>query len=192
MCIEEENIVLISFIGFLADFRGLEEIVEAAKILREDISNFRILLIGRGPLKGKVLNLIKKYNLFNYFIVLDYISLDKVPNYVNASDVIFILYNPDRLNNWYAVPNKFFEAVACQRAIIGSDFGYLKKLILEMNCGLLVNPKKVEDIAEKMKLLIRDINLRTTLGVNGIQHIRNKYNLEHYSKVLLDEVQKLN
>ena len=188
----KEDVVLFSFIGFLAEFRGLEEIIEATKLLRENVSNFKILIVGRGPIKGKVMNLIKSYNLTNYFIVLDFVKFDKVPRYINASDAIFILYNPNRLNNWYAVPNKLFEAVACQRAIIGSNFGYLKNLILEMNCGLLVNPTDAEDIAEKMKSLIKDTDLRKRLGINGIKHIRDKYNLEHYSKILLNEVKKLN
>jgi len=188
----EEDVTLFSFIGFLAEFRGLEEIVEACNILKGEVNSFKILIVGRGPIKGKILNLIKKYNLSNYFIILEHINLDKVPRYINASDAIFVLYNPDRLNNWYAVPNKFFEAVACQRAIIGSNFGYLKKLILELKCGLLVNPKDVYDITEKMRLLIKDTDLRKTLGTNGVKLIRSKYNLNHYSKIFLDGVRKLN
>jgi len=186
-----DDIVLFSFIGFLAKYRGLEEIVEACNLIKEEIRNFKILIIGRGPIKEKILNLIKIYNLSNFFIILNFINFDKVPNYVNASDVIFVFYNPDRLNNWYAVPNKLFEALACKIPVIGSDFGYLKKLIQEMNCGLLVNPKNIEDICNKMKILIKDPILRSDLGEEGVKYIEKKYNLNYYSKILLDIFEKL-
>lgn len=186
------EIVLFSFIGYIGTYRGLENIVKAIKILSKERHNFRFLLIGRGPLKHKLIKMMKKENLMKYLIVKDFIPLENVSHYLSASDVIFSLYDPIELNNWYAVPNKLFEAAACKRPVIAGNFGHLKKLVLEMNCGLLVDPNDPIDIAEKMSDLIVNPDLRKKLGKNGLMAIKQKYNLSIVSKILRKLLHKLN
>lgn len=187
----DNDTVLFSFIGFLAKNRGLEEIIKACKLLSKKTDKFKILIIGRGPLLNFLKNAIRSNDLAKFFIIKSFIDLENVPNYLSSSDCVIILYKKDKLNNWYAVPNKLFEAVACQRPVIGSNFGYLKKLILEMECGLLVNPDDVEDIADKMEILIKKTDYRKELGRKGIRQIYNKYNLNNYSNILIKIIKKL-
>lgn len=187
----KENVIVFSFLGFLSRYRGLEQLINACKILKNSSENFKILIIGKGPILNELIQKVNESSLKSYFIFKNFIPLKEVPKYLNASDITFILYNPDELNNWYAVPNKLFEAAACRRAVIGSDFGHLKKLILEMDCGILVDPKNEKEISDKMKYLIKNPNLIERLGNNGYKKIIEKYNLEYYSNFLYDVIKDL-
>jgi glycosyltransferase involved in cell wall biosynthesis len=180
----EEGITLFSFIGYIGTYRGLENIVDAINILSKTETHFRFLLIGRGPLKHRIVKKMKRKGLSEYLLVKDFIPLTNVPHYLCASDVVFCLYDPVELNNWYAVPNKLFEAAACARPVIAGNFGYLKILILEMNCGVLADPTTPEDIAKQMRRLIRDPDLREKLGENGEKSIKRTFNLNNISKKL--------
>ncbi|MBN1216002.1 MAG: glycosyltransferase [Candidatus Lokiarchaeota archaeon] len=186
------NTIVFSFIGFMAEFRGLEEMVQASKILSKENNNFKILIIGKGPKKQEIMRRIEVNGLKEFFIIKDFIELNSVPQYLSASDVVFILYNPDKLNNWYGVPNKLFEAMACERAVIGSNFGNLKNLINDIKCGLLVDMKNPKDIADKMKIILEDGALRTKLGKNGYNRTINEYNLKYNTNTLNKVIEELN
>lgn len=188
----DSNITIFSFIGYIGTYRGLENIVKAIKILSYHRNDFRFLLVGRGPLKVKLIEIMEKLKLSGFLIVKDFIPLEEVSHYLSASDVVFSLYDPIELNNWYAVPNKLFEAAACARAVIAGNFGYLKKLVLEMKCGVLVDPHDPKEIAEKMRQFIINPDLREELGNNGLKIIERKYNLDMVSKTIQKVLLELN
>jgi hypothetical protein len=190
----DKDTVIFSFVGYIGTYRGLENIVKAIDKLSKGRSDFKFLLIGRGPLKDEIVRMMRNKGLLKSLIIKDFIPLEKVPYYLSASDVVLSLYDPVELNNWYAVPNKLFEAAACSRAVIAGNFGYLKNLVLDMKCGLLTDPTNPKDIVDKMKQLINNPELREKLGKNGLKSIKKKYNLANISEKLeqmLEEIDEL-
>ena len=66
-----------------------------------------------------------------------------------------------------SIPTKAFEYMATSLPMIMSDFPLWRDLFHE--CALFVNPLDPHDIAEKMTMLIDDVELRRRLGRAGRQ-----------------------
>jgi phosphatidylinositol alpha-1,6-mannosyltransferase len=61
----------------------------------------------------------------------------------------------------------FLEATAAKTATIGGDAGGVPCAVNNGETGLLVDGNNIEDIAEKLELLIKDSILRDKMAVDG-------------------------
>ena len=63
--------------------------------------------------------------------------------------------------------------------------GKLKKLILNIGCGIPVDPTNPKEIAEAIEYLIEHPDEAKQMGENGRKAVLEKYNWEHEEKKLL-------
>ena len=85
-----------------------------------------------------------------------------------------------------SIPNKLFEYMAAGLPVIASNFPWWQKLIVELDCGLVVNPLDSQDIADAMQYLLEHPDIAEKMGHNGRQAVKNRFNWEADSKQLLD------
>ena len=64
-------------------------------------------------------------------------------------------------------PLKPFEALALERALLVSDREVLGEIVEEGKTGMIFKTDNVDDLAQKMELLIKNPSLRKELGKNG-------------------------
>lgn len=93
--------------------KGVIEFIEGVKNV--EFNNWQILLVGKGPLQNDVLNLIRKYNLENHFICIDFISYNDMPKMYAISD-LFILPSI-----WDHNPLTVIEALHCALPVMLSQ-----------------------------------------------------------------------
>jgi teichuronic acid biosynthesis glycosyltransferase TuaC len=87
-------------------------------------------------------------------------SLDpvEIPNYMRASDVIVL----PSLNE--GLPNVGMEAMACGKAIIGSDVGGIPELVIEGETGHMVPPKNTTALAYALVSAANNPDLIANMG----------------------------
>ena len=61
-----------------------------------------------------------------------------------------------------------------------------KKIVEKNNTGLVHKEKDVEDFSSKVVRLYKDEELRSELGKNGMDFVRNKFSWEKTSKRLIE------
>ena len=77
--------------------------------------------------------------------------------------------------------------------VIGTNIGYLDKMINEAQCGYAVDPSDIHEIVSVLDKLLTNNSDRERMGENGWHYINNKYNwlseeeklLNLYSNLLL-------
>ena len=77
--------------------------------------------------------------------------------------------------------------------VIGTNIGYLDKMINEAQCGYSVDPGDIHEIVSVLDKLLTNNSDRERMGENGWHYINNKYNwlseenklLNLYSNLLL-------
>lgn len=79
-------------------------------------------------------------------------------------------------NNMDSQPNKLFEYMAAGIPVIASDFPLWRGLIEELECGILVDPQSVEDIAAAMEWILDNPEEAQRMGDNGLKAVQGKYN----------------
>ncbi|MEG1662862.1 MAG: glycosyltransferase, partial [Clostridia bacterium] len=94
-------------------------------------------------------------------------------------------------NHFNAFPIKIFEYMAAGLAIICSNFPIYKEIVEDNNCGICVDPEKVEDISKVADYLMANPDIIRTMGENGQKAVKEKYNWASQEAILLDFYKKL-
>ncbi|QSE96804.1 glycosyltransferase [Fulvivirga lutea] len=87
------------------------------------------------------------------------------------------VFYENNLNNKVTIPNRLFEYMAMELAVIGEDFPEVKKVIDKGNCGVVVDSSQPESIAEGILSIIESTSTKQ-LGENGRNAVRDFYNFE--------------
>jgi glycosyltransferase involved in cell wall biosynthesis len=163
--IQNEDIV-IGYIGTLSNYEGLNYILECMKQLIEESYQIKFLVIGDGPYKNDMMNLITQYKLENEVICLNKMKHSKVFEYYNMIDIIIYPKKKCDLCNSTS-GNKILEAMSMGKPIIASELEAFKEIITDGENGILCEPDNLNDLISKTKLLIQDDELRTKIGENA-------------------------
>ncbi len=78
------------------------------------------------------------------------------------------------------IPRVLIEAMACGKAVVGSRVGGVPDVIADGETGLLFESENDADLAEKMRLLLDDPDLRARYGEAGLKRSREVFSPEVY------------
>lgn len=156
----------ILFIGRLVKEKGVFELLEAIRLVPQDI-NFYI--IGDGSLRKDVEKVVKDYPNLHF--------LGKVPNeltpiYYSAADVVIVPSYEETLGRVN------MEALACATPVIGSSTGGLKEVVGK-NVGLLFKVEP-QDIAKTIAHLYEDKDLYERFRKNARAHIQKHFSSKNF------------
>jgi glycosyltransferase involved in cell wall biosynthesis len=112
------------------------------------------------------LQYLKDYGLSDRTVVTGKIAADRVADYLQLFDIVAF---PSLFSE--GCPLSMLEAMAMQKAVIGSRAGAIPEIIRDRENGLLVNPGSAEEIATAIIELIEKPDLRKRLGENAAQTI---------------------
>ena len=103
-------------------------------------------------------------------------KVEEIYAYIKAADVALIIYTPV-MNNLTTLPVKTFEYMSCSVPFVQSNFPSWTKLF--HGAALSAKPDDPEDIANQVKILLRNESLRHEMGKKGREIIdNNKYTWE--------------
>jgi glycosyltransferase involved in cell wall biosynthesis len=112
--------------------------------------------VGEGPLEDEVRRLVADRG-FNGRV--NFLGARDDVDSILARSQIFVLPS-----NWEGFPLTILEAMRAGLPVIASDVGGVREAVFDGVTGYLVPRDDVQAMTERLKLLIRDNDLRTTLG----------------------------
>lgn len=99
-----------------------------------------------------------------------------LPNYISSSDIQITFSKAE------SFPLPPLEAMACGSAVITTPYG-TEDYAIDGENSLIVKPGDIHMLAESIKKLILDEQLRNKLQMNGIRTAK-KYTYENQAKIL--------
>jgi colanic acid biosynthesis glycosyl transferase WcaI len=141
--LEQKFIVL--FAGNIGQAQGLEIVIDAANLLRNqpDIS---FVILGDGMERSRLQQ--KSRNLaLNNVIFLDPVQESMVPSYLGMADVLLVSLAPAK-HREAAIPSKLQVYMANGKPVLASVAGATAKLISSAGCGIVVPPKNPNNLAK--------------------------------------------
>ena len=82
-------------------------------------------------------------------------------------------------------PNTVLESYAFKKAVIATDLGSLKEMIVDKETGLLFKMQDEIDLREKVTELLNNPDLCEQYGINGLKKLADEYGAEmHYEKLM--------
>ena len=182
----DERTVL--FIGRLVPGKGAHFLIEAAHILRERYPDLKFVLVGDGPGKPEIENLIARYGLQESVSLRDFSRYDEMPDIYRRSS-IFVLPSL-----YEGVPRTMLEAMSCGLPVIISDFPHLKDIV--QNAGLMFPKGDVRALVDAVATVLEDENMARDFGRNGRYKVINNYSwrktVELTCKLYEDTLESIN
>lgn len=183
----EENYLYVCFIGNLVWWQGLNYLIESAPLVLKKVPNVKFLIVGDGPLKEDLLELVKENGLIKSFIFVNKRPHREIPKYINASDICVCYKIP--MKSGFS-PLKLYEYMAVGKPVVVSDTGGFE-MIKKNNTGLLVEPKNSEKLAKALIKLLKNKELREKMGENGRRLVIKKYSWDIVTKKIINVFETL-
>ncbi len=143
------NKKIILNIGTLEERKGQKLIINVIKYLNDKYDDLQLMIIGKGPLKSEIEEIIISNHLKNsVFLLGSDKKREEIPIWLNACD-IFVLSSYSEGN-----PTVMFEAIGCGTPYIGSDVGGSSSIIKNKNIGMLFKAGDTEDMKIKIEKAI--------------------------------------
>jgi glycosyltransferase involved in cell wall biosynthesis len=159
--------------------KGAFDLINAFAALPEsDRDRVELVLAGNGDLDGAN-QLISDLNLTDKVTILSWIDSQQRDELLAASDV-FILpsYNE-------GLPMSMLESMAWGLPVIVTPVGGIPEVIIHNQNGLLIEPGNREQLVAAMQSLIRDEDLRVSLGMTARQRVEG-LDIHNYMKSLVE------
>jgi glycosyltransferase involved in cell wall biosynthesis len=155
---------VVSYVGTHGVSHGLETILEAARILR-GVPEVVFLLVGDGARREALLRQRDEMELTNV-IMLDQQPKVRMPGIWSATAVSLVLLRDQQLFR-SVIPSKIFESMAMMKPIILGVQGECQEIIEVSGSGVCIHPESAEELAQAVKLLLSEPELRERMGKAG-------------------------
>ena len=157
-------------VGRLVYYKGYEYLIAALAELKKRGSAARLIIIGQGSLKEKLVAQVQNLNLENQVIILDKVS-DLCPYYY-ASDFLIL---PSCANS-EAFALVQIEAMACGRPVINTNLPTgVPEVSLDSQTGLTVPIKNAPALAAAIDKLWTDDELRAHYGQVALNRVQENF-----------------
>lgn len=170
-----------SSILWCARFIGLKhpEIpIKIAKRLKNEGYNFKLGMIGNGPLEEKAKNVIISNGLSDCVEMLGSMKPEQVREHMEKSEIF--LFTSDRNEGWGAVLNESMNS-ACA-VVANSAIGSVPFLIEDGENGYMYKDGDIDDLYNKVKMLLDNPDERKRVSKNAYQTMVDEWNAENAAK----------
>jgi glycosyltransferase involved in cell wall biosynthesis len=176
----------ILFAGNIGQAQGLNVILDAALLLKDDVPKLHFLVLGRGlqldDLKRRAIDL----NLDNVHF-LAAVGMEEVGGFLGSADALLIHLNADPLFK-ITIPGKTQAYMAVGKPIIIGVSGDAANLVSRADCGVCFEPENSVALAEAAKsLMLLDSTDIQRLGGNAErfydENLSVKVGVDSFAKV---------
>jgi glycosyltransferase involved in cell wall biosynthesis len=168
--ISERPDALIGLVGRLTPQKGCEYFLRAAQRVLIDFPRTLFVLVGEGPDRRKLEELVRDLNIAERVIFAGH--REDMPGVYASLDILVL----PSINE--GLPMTLIEAMAAARPVIATPVGAIPKLIIPEQTGLLVNPRDPVGLAAALGRLISNPDLRHRLGRDGQAWVMRRFSAE--------------
>jgi glycosyltransferase involved in cell wall biosynthesis len=165
--IKKDEIVFCT-IGRLIKRKNLNELLDILARLKNNFA-FKLLVIGEGPERTNIENLIKRHWLEDRVILFGYVSDELKFQLLNISDC----YLSTALHEGFGLI--FLEAMECGLPIISYNRGGQNDFLVDGKTGFLIKFRQKDKFKEKIHEILSKPKLRNNISIYNKNQIKNYY-----------------
>ena len=175
--------VIIGFVGYLVKWHNLDFLIECFAEICKLHNNVRLLLVGDGPLKNELEQLLKKHGIDSLAVFTGNVKHSEIPQYIKLMDICII---PN--SNEYRSPIKMFEYMAMSKVVLVPDTEPIRDIITDNINGVIFKQADKASFTARLDALIRSGDTRDRVGKEALRTILSKHLWEHNAKIILDMI----
>jgi glycosyltransferase involved in cell wall biosynthesis len=148
--------------------KDVKTIIKSINLLKDE--DLVLFIVGDGPDRKELEELVNNLNLQEK---IKFLGFKKEVKEILKDADIFILST-----RWEGLPIVILEAWASKVPVIASNVHGIKSLIKNEKDGLFFEFGNGKDLAEKIKILLENEEMRKKLSENGFVKVNKKFNVE--------------
>jgi len=190
-CTPEQDVFTIASVGDLIPVKGHRFLLEACLLLKQRGKIFRCFLIGDGPLKQELLEMIHKLDLDDVVTLCGRLPHDKVLG-MYQDCCVSVLVHPSIVTDdgeREGIPVALMEAMAVSVPVISTATGGIPELLGD-GAGILVPPGDSKALADAIEVIMENPYYRAELGQKGRKKIEADFSLSSVVRQLAELFQK--
>jgi len=167
--------------GRIVKTKGQHILIEAVKLLKDEIKDIRCFIIGSPPSKAVQMILYQK------------MLHEKVKKNKLEKNIIFIEWT-NKINQYYAlldvyilasiIPDQFptvnLEAMLYKKPVIAVNIGGAKEQVVDGETGFVIEPENPALLAKKILYLYKNQNERIKMGEAAYKRVISEFSMEKY------------
>ena len=178
--------LIIGYIGNLRTYIALEEIIKSIKILiKERKKKVLFIVIGDGPKKKYLIDIVKKMSLDKYVRFLGKIPYKDLPPFINIFNIGIALFSEEKIKLTGTSSLKIFQYLSCGIPVL-TNFCESHKFIETYKVGTLIKNLTPEKIANGIEEILNQKYNKENIRNIVLEHFDNQVIAEKYIEFLLN------
>lgn len=167
---------IIVTVARLVPHKGQDVGIQALARLRDEFPTLRYVLVGEGHDETRLRNLAAQLDVMDRVGFAGPMRDDELPEAYATSTVYLGASRIDKSINVEGFGISFIEASAAGLPIVAGDSGGVRSAVRDGETGFVVDPTDVDAVAGALATLLRDDELRATMGAAGRTAVETHYN----------------
>ena len=171
---EKADTVYVTMVSRMLWPKGVQELVDAARILKRAQYPVKIQLVGLPDTSSRISVSKEELQAFHDEGAIEWLGFQKdIPGIWRQSHIAI-------LPSYYreGIPRSLLEAASCGRAVITTDMPGCREIVHHGENGLLIAPKDTQAIVDAIITLIDNPQMRQEMGVSGRRMIEQGFTEE--------------
>ncbi|MBP9838539.1 MAG: glycosyltransferase family 4 protein [Proteobacteria bacterium] len=145
---DEKIILTVGRLDPSQQYKGHDAIISQLSKIALTVGKIKYLIVGSGGDKVRLEKLVDSFNVSHMVIFVGRVKDEEISDYYNLCDVFAM---PSSGEGFGIV---FLEALACGKPAIGGKDDGAKDALLEGECGILIDPKNAEEVANSISEIL--------------------------------------
>jgi glycosyltransferase involved in cell wall biosynthesis len=164
------------YVGALETHKGIFDLLKAFARIKQDIWDYRLLVIGSGSKADKVQRSINSERLRGKVHLLGNLPNDELINYLQRAQALIIPSHVD------SIPLVFGEALQTATPMVVTDAGDLASLVHDNKLGFVARRKSPASLADAMvRMMVTDFDIRT-----NAKHLIERLSPDNAAQIFLN------
>lgn len=164
----EQNVFVIGYFARFEPVKGHDFFIEALAKIIHMYPNIRCIMAGRGELENDIKRKVKEKNISDNVRFLGF--RDDIIEILRVTDLVVLASEKE------GIPRILMESMAVGVPVVATNVLGTKELVVDQQCGLLVEYKNVSELFSAMKKMYENPQLRDRLAMNSMVRINKEFN----------------
>ena len=175
---------IIGHLGRLKKYKSADHLLRAFQIVRQEMPEVQLHVIGDGTHRAELEKLSQDLGIADSIQFLGYLSQQET---VRRLHLMSVLANCSVKEGWGLT---VIEANSCGVPVVASDVPGLRDSVVDEKTGLLFEYGNIEQLAQKLLLMLRDEHLRSRLRSEAILWARS-FNWDDSANKMMDLIERV-
>lgn len=180
---------VVGFIGTLKPWHGVDNLVKAVALLKEQKPDVHVLIVGDGPQRSALEHQVHQVNLNSQVTFTGTVPYAQMPDHIAALDIAVAPYVEHPY--FYFSPIKLFEYMSLCKSVVTAEIGQVRDIIKHGETGFLFEPGNAAELSAALGRLLNEPTLGQQMGERARQQVIHQHTWTKNAERVIEVAERL-